>query len=128
MDFKWKEIPLWFSVLGGMIGIVICIVEERIILDVFFSCLPGVLSICFSWLTKETIGYGDGIVLLVMGIYLPLSQLISVGMLAFFIAGIVALLLLTVFRKKGNYRIPFIPFLGIAYGLECMIRIGEKTI
>lgn len=128
VDFKWKEIPLWFSVVGGVIGIVSCVVEEREILDVLISCLPGVLSIGVSWLTKEMIGYGDGIVLLMMGVYLPISQLLSIGMLAFFIAGIVALILLTAGRKKGSYRMPFIPFLSVAYGLECAMKIGERVL
>lgn len=128
VDFRKKEIPLWFSILGGMIGVVICIVEGRDFFDILFACLPGTLAMIFSWMTRETIGYGDGIVLLIMGIYLPVSQLLSIGMLAFFIAGIIALLLLTVFHKKGTYRIPFIPFLSIAYGIEYMMRIGERTI
>jgi len=128
VDFRKKEIPLWFSILGGMIGVVICTVEGRDFFDIVFACLPGALAMNFSWMTRETIGYGDGIVLLIMGIYLPVSQLLSIGMLAFFIAGIIALLLLTVFHKKGTYRIPFIPFLSIAYGIEYMMRIGERTI
>ncbi|MBQ3558701.1 MAG: prepilin peptidase [Agathobacter sp.] len=126
MDFKYKEIPLWFTLLGGVVGIVICVREERTIGEVLVSCLPGLVVIFFSWMTKEIIGYGDGIVLLVMGFYLSLSQVLSVGMFAVLIAGIVALILLTVFQKKGSYRIPFIPFLTLAYGIDYLIRIGEN--
>lgn len=126
MDFKYKEIPLWFTLLGGVVGIVICVREERTVFEVLVSCLPGLVVIFFSWMTKEIIGYGDGIVLLVMGFYLSLSQVLSVGMFAVFIAGIVALILLTVFQKKGSYRIPFIPFLTLAYGIDYLIRIGEN--
>jgi len=126
MDFKYKEIPLWFTLLGGVVGIVICVREERTVFEVLVSCLPGLVVIFFSWMTKEIIGYGDGIVLLVMGFYLSLSQVLSVGMFAVFIAGIVALILLTVFQKRGSYRIPFIPFLTLAYGIDYLIRIGEN--
>ncbi|MBQ2900481.1 MAG: prepilin peptidase [Agathobacter sp.] len=126
MDFKYKEIPLWFTLLGGVVGIVICVREERTVFEVLVSCLPGLVVIFFSWMTKEIIGFGDGIVLLVMGFYLSLSQVLSVGMFAVFIAGIVALILLTVFQKGGSYRIPFIPFLTLAYGIDYLIRIGEN--
>lgn len=126
MDFKYKEIPLWFTLLGGVVGIVICVREERTVFEVLVSCLPGLVVIFFSWMTKEIIGYGDGIVLLVMGFYLSLSQVLSIGMFAVFIAGIVALILLTIFQKRGSYRIPFIPFLTLAYGVDYLIRIGEN--
>ena len=126
MDFKYKEIPLWFTLLGGVVGIVICVREERTVFELLVSCLPGLVVIFFSWMTKEIIGYGDGIVLLVMGFYLSLSQVLSVGMFAVFIAGIVALILLTIFQKRGSYRIPFIPFLTLAYGVDYLIRIGEN--
>ena len=126
MDFKYKEIPLWFTLLGGVVGIVICVQEERTVFEVLVSCLPGLVVIFFSWMTKEIIGYGDGIVLLVMEFYLSLSQVLSIGMFAVFIAGIVALILLTIFQKRGSYRIPFIPFLTLAYGVDYLIRIGEN--
>ena len=126
MDFKYKEIPLWFTLLGGVVGIVICVREERTVFEVLVSCLPGLVVIFFSWMTKEIIGYGDGIVLLVMEFYLSLSQVLSIGMFAVFIAGIVALILLTIFQKRGSYRIPFIPFLTLAYGVDYLIRIGEN--
>lgn len=126
MDFKYKEIPLWFTLLGGVVGIVICVREERTVFELLVSCLPGLVVIFFSWMTKEIIGYGDGIVLLVMGFYLSLSQVLSIGMFAVFIAGIVALILLTIFQKRGSYRIPFIPFLTLAYGVDYLIRIGEN--
>ncbi len=124
VDFKYKEIPLWFSIFGAIIGIVFCVVEERELGSVVLSCVPGVAALVFSKLTKEVIGYGDGIVLIVMGIFLSLEHLLSIVMAAFSIAGIVALVLLVIFRKKGNHRIPFIPFLSLAYGIECLIKLG----
>lgn len=124
LDLKYKEIPLWLAIFGGMVGIVFCILERRTLGEVVLSCLPGVIALVFSKLTKEVMGYGDGIVFLVMGIYLSLERLLAIGMLAFMIAGVVALILLVIFRKKGNYRIPFLPFLSLAYGIEYWIGKG----
>lgn len=125
IDFKYKEIPLWLSIVGGIIGAVFCITENRSFICVLSACFPGMLMLGFSWLTKEVIGYGDGIVLMVMGIYLTISQLLSIGIMAFCVAGVVALLLLVLFRKNGSYRMPFIPFLAIAYGIQYLIELGD---
>lgn len=128
VDFKYKEIPLWFSLLGGIIGVGFCVAEERAGIEILCGVMPGVLALGFSWLTKEVIGYGDGIVLVVMGIYLPIREILSLGMMAFSIAGVIALILMTVFKKKGNYRIPFLPFLAVAYWIDYLIRIGEHVV
>ena len=125
IDFKYKEIPLWLSILGGTIGVVFCITENRPFTSVLSACFPGILMLGFSWLTKEVIGYGDGIVLMVMGIYLTISQLLSIGMMAFCVAGVVALLLLVLCKKNGSYRIPFVPFLAISYGIQYMLEHGD---
>lgn len=125
VDYRHKEIPLWFSLLGGVFGLWFCLMEARSISNLLFACLPGVFALLFARVTREVMGYGDGIVLVVMGMYLSLKQVLSVGMMAFMIAGIVALVLLVVFHKRGNYRIPFIPFLALAYGMEYWILLGE---
>ena len=123
-DFKYKEIPLWLSLFGGGLGIFLCIIEKRNIMDVLLACIPGVILLIFSWLTKEVIGYGDGIVFLIMGTYMSLSQICAIGMSAFSIAGIFALILIVIFHKKGKDQIPFIPFLVLAYGMEYLADIG----
>lgn len=125
IDLKYKEMPIWLSLVGVGLGVVFCIEEGRTIISIFLACIPGIAFLMFSKLTKEVIGYGDGILLLVMGFYLSLEKLLSIGMLAFGIAGIVALVLLVIFRKKGSYEIPFIPFLSLAYALEYIIAMGE---
>ena len=127
LDWKYKEIPLWISLLGGIAGVCICVIEKRMPLDILLACIPGTIALIISKLTKEVIGYGDGIVLTAMGVYLPLKELISIGMLAFMMAGIVALVLLVIFRKNGNYRIAFLPFLGIAYLINWWMKQGGVT-
>lgn len=128
MDFKYREIPVWFSLFGGAIGMLFCVMEHRDIRQVILSCLPGVCALIFSWVSKEVMGYGDGLVLLILGSFMSLPQLFSTVLLAFGIAGMVALVLLVIFRKTGRYRIPFIPFLSIAYGIEYVIKLGEITL
>lgn len=128
LDGRYKEIPMWFTLLGGISGIGFCIWEGRAIESIVLSCLPGIVAVIFSRLTKEVMGYGDGIVVGILGLFLPISQLLAVGMSAFILAGVVALVLLVVFQKKGSYRIPFIPFLCVAYGIDILTRFGGEIL
>ena len=96
--------------------------EKRDVESILWALVPGILAMIFSKLTNEVMGYGDGITLMVLGVFLPLERIVSIGMLAFVIAGVAALFLLVVFRKKGSYRIPFVPFLAVAYVMDYFIR------
>ena len=124
IDWRYKVIPVCLSVLGGVIGMLFCLIERRSIADTILSCVPGILALCLSKATKEVMGYGDGITLLAMGLYVSLEELISIAMFAFGIAGFVALILLIIFQKNGSYRIPFLPFLTIAYYVILWISKG----
>lgn len=123
-DLKDKQIPLVVCAIGAGMGIGICIYEERGILSLLQAILPGVFALLFARFSKETMGYGDGLMLVIMGMYLSWEALLTVGMLAFGIAGIVALLLLVVFHKKGSFQIPFVPFLTVSYILYIFINGG----
>ena len=125
IDFKNKEIPVWFCGLAGAIGIGFCIMEKRSVDSILFSMIPGISFLFFSKLTKEVIGYGDGIVFLMLAFFLTLSDILSLLMQAFLLAGVVALVLLVVFQRKGKERIPFIPFLFIAFLMEVVIEIEK---
>ena len=69
----------------------------------------------FFKLTKESFGYGDSILIVIMGAFLGFWSLMSVLFMAFFMAGLfsVIMLLKTKFHKKSKF--PFIPFLMAAY-------------
>lgn len=125
IDLKHKEIPVWLVIPGGIVGMAFCILEKRSLEELVLACLPGIAALVFSKLTKEVMGYGDGMVFLIMGMYLSLEGLLEIVIIAFMIAGFVALVLLVTFRKKGNDRIPFLPFLCLAYALEWWIIKGQ---
>lgn len=124
VDLKNKEIPVWVCGIASIVGIGFCIMERRGVDSIVLSMIPGGVSLCFSKLTKEVIGYGDGIVFLAMAFYVSLSKLLSYLMIAFLLAGVVALVLLAVFHKRGKERIPFIPFLFVAFLMEAVIETG----
>lgn len=82
--------------------------------------VPGLVCLGLGWLTKEGIGYGDGLMLLCLGCFLSLQQLLSVCLSALTLAGIAAMLLLLVFHKGRKTEIPFVPFLLAGYGISLL--------
>lgn len=68
----------------------------------------GILLLLFSYVTREQIGYGDGFLVLALGMWMNMEQLCNM----LFIAVIVSFLAAVCFRKR---ELPFVPFLTIGY-------------
>ena len=83
--------------------------------EIIAGILAGAFFLLISKLTKESFGYGDSILIVIMGAFLGFWSLMSVLFMAFFMAGLfsVIMLLKTKFHKKSKF--PFITFLMAAY-------------
>lgn len=73
--------------------------------------LPGIFMLILAWSTRESIGYGDGLVILCMGCFYALGEMMAIVMIAITIAGIAALGLLIFGHKNRKSEFPFVPFL-----------------
>lgn len=69
--------------------------------------------LCLYWLgvQEKSIGYGDGLVILCMGCFYALGEMMAIVMIAITIAGIAALGLLIFGHKNRKSEFPFVPFL-----------------
>ena len=79
--------------------------------DVMLGSLPGISLLLCGKLSGWAVGSADGIIVLVLGIYLGFWQVLSVLSGAFLTAVMAAGFLLAVKKKDRKYEIPFIPFL-----------------
>lgn len=77
--------------------------------------LPGVLLLGLSWITKESLGYGDGLVQSVLGALLGWKKALEILMGAFFLAAIFSAAALAAHRLGRKSELPFLPFLLSAY-------------
>ena len=66
-----------------------------------------------SRLTEEKIGYGDSLLIIVLGTFLGMWKLLILLLGAFGLAAAVSILLKRKFTRKS--MIPFVPFLTVAY-------------
>lgn len=123
-DLREKEIPVWVTILGGILGLILSVFEERTMLDMVYAFLPGIFCLFFAKISREAIGYGDGILLCGLGCMYSIEKLLSICMIASVLGGITALVLFIFFHKKGNYEIPFVPFLFLGWLVDTMMVGG----
>ena len=77
--------------------------------------LCGGVFLFFSWFTQESFGYGDSILILILGILSGGWNLLWILFAAFLIASVYGGIMIA--RKKYTRKnsFPFIPFLTVAY-------------
>lgn len=78
--------------------------------------IPGLLFICLSVITHGSPGLGDGLVLIIMALFIESQTLIAACLTALFLSAFYAAILLI---KKHSLRtsLPFLPFLFAGYSL-----------
>lgn len=121
-DARKKEIPVIFLLLGGIY--VVCneiyrvIVSSVEIWEMFLKCIPGMIPGFFllatAWITQKA-GYGDGIVLLLLGVREGLQNCLLMECMSLFLLSIFAGICLVSKKKSKNAKIPYLPFLCIVY-------------
>lgn len=126
-DKKSMTLPGWFLGLGILLGI-FCGLYRMLSGQLFCeqwikACLPGILWMVLSFGTREQMGCGDGVVLLVLGSLTDIGttfMLLLLGLVSGCILGVLILV-----TRKGNRHtaIPFVPMLLLAYGLVTGGRI-----
>ncbi|MCI7739353.1 MAG: prepilin peptidase [Lachnospiraceae bacterium] len=115
IDIQKKQISLVSVGFFMAVGILYeCVVQNKNP-DVFWGLLPGAVLLGVSKLSREALGMGDALLMLVLGIYLGLEAALDVLLLALFLAAVWAGILIVVRKKGRNYAFPFVPFLLIGY-------------
>jgi len=115
-DIRCKKILVWSAWVFGIFGFGYCLVVGELTLEQgLMALLPGIAFIIISRITKESLGYGDGIIVLVMGVYLSIQKLIGSLVLALLLAAIWSIVLLVFFKKRKQEEFPFVPFVLLGY-------------
>lgn len=115
-DIRKKGIKRLWLIGLGIVGLIFMIADAEVLCVSFLlRFVPGVVFVLLAWATREQIGMGDALLILVMGWYLNAIELVDVCLLAFFIAGLVALVLLVVIRKSKKFELPMVPFIFAGY-------------
>lgn len=125
-DFKNKSIPKKYVYAWSLVAItyvIFYLINGKSILDMVIALIPGIVSLFLSFVTKEQIGIGDGIVILLTGFFLNIKDVMGMVFVAFIVLTIVTMVFLVTHLVSGKSRIPFIPFLFVGH-LVCILGGG----
>ena len=79
--------------------------------NIFYAVIPGGILLIISVVSKEAIGFGDGYLLVVLGVMVGcvrLSCIICISMLMVSVIGIIGI---AVKKWNKNNALPYVPFL-----------------
>lgn len=122
-DLRSMQIPLAGLVIFGLVIVGIGIINGTLFQQLgFLQLIPGAVFLLISLLGKQSVGYGDGMVILLLGILLGISRCVAVIFMGLIFCSIVSIFILLL--KKGNRRtkLPFMPFLLAAWGVSLFGR------
>lgn len=126
MDMKYRKISTRLLIVFGILAILIWvgkiymngIVEiSKILLDI----LPGLILLLLGKATRESIGYGDGYLFIIIGLYIGFIRTVGILITALFLIAIISIFLLIIRKINRGTELPFIPVVLISYLLQCIL-------
>lgn len=119
-DGMEKKIPLavvWLGIITAIVLHMQGMTGNQSWLSVVLSVLPGVLFWMLSFVTGEKVGYGDGWLLVMIGVFTGLWKCFLILLVGLTAESLVVLVLLVMGRITKNRQIPFAPFLLLGTGV-----------
>lgn len=116
-DLKKKGVPKKYLFIWGITAFVYLFLTSIIgkstesLINAFWGVIPGLVGLFLAYVSREQIGFGDGWVLLLMGLLLGAYMVLSILFMALLVLTIVSIILLATRKAKRKTSIPFIPFL-----------------
>lgn len=127
-DWCTKKIPVWLAVsgaitaAGGGIYAGACSTDgwQSALLRLFSGMLPGVFLLLLAGFTHK-IGWGDGVVLLTVGLTLGYRECMALFCFSVLAAAVFSVVLLMLHRADRHTTLPYLPFLTAVYLAELCI-------
>lgn len=124
-DIRKNEIPIIMLVIGiiSALGLNLWQISAGniSIADAGGALVPGLFFLFISFYTKEKVGYGDGLILLIAGLALGFYQCFFGLCLSLVFSAAMSILLLLMHKAEKNSGFPFVPFLAIGMGVSFFV-------
>lgn len=119
-DIRTKKLPMAGLAAAGGAAVVYHMAAGSFSVSLLSGLLPGLFVLLLSYLTKESIGTGDGMLLCAFGLFAGFAETVAVFGMALLLSAVTAMVLLTLRRAGRKTELPFVPFLCGGY-LVCLL-------
>lgn len=124
IDLKREIIYVPLIVCMGIIGVICHIfLQENTIWNLMFGMLIGVILLLGGIWSGEKIGYGDGVIFIMTGIFLGFWGNMLLLVIASILAGVTCTGLLLTHKKCKEEQIVFVPFIFISYVILLILTV-----
>lgn len=117
-DLIYKKIPVRAVLLFGAVVLGYRFHAGAGLVELLTGLVPGAGLLLISFCTRESIGFGDGMILCVLGLFLGIKDALAVLGMALFFAAMLAAVLLVLKRAGRKTELPFLPCLFAGYLLS----------
>ena len=115
-DIRTNTISRIYSICCGLILLLLNILSTNIsFTDILISAFPGLCLLLLGIATRQAIGYGDGIGLMILGIFEGFEGMLFIAARAFLLSSLYGIWMLLALRKTWSASMPFFPFLLMAF-------------
>ncbi len=116
-DIKTEQVPVLAVTAAAVAAVIYRLCAGEGIAFFAAGLIPGALVLLLSYVTRESIGRGDGLMLCALGLFLGWQPCFAVFGMALVLSSVLAMLLL-IFRRAGRKtELPFLPSLFGGYFL-----------
>ena len=114
-DIKKRRILLIPTAGAILSGIIFSVWRQESVWSITGAAFTGVFFCFMSLATRGSLGLGDGLIILALGMWIGGMELLISVLSALLGSGLCSAVLLTVFHRGRNTEIPFVPFLFAGY-------------
>ena len=115
-DIRTKQIKLLQVIVFGIIGIALEIIyKHHSWMSIIGGFCVGAVILAFSIFSKEKIGKGDALIVMVTGLYLGFIDTLSLLWISSIYASVAGLFMIRKYDNFLEHEMPFIPFLLAGY-------------
>lgn len=115
-DVKYRRLTVIYILMFGIAGVVLHLFAPVCsIYSMLWGMLLGIVLILISIATRGSLGMGDGILMVVTGVYLGGYGNLQLFLYGLLLSALCSLGLLVLKKKKKKDEIAFVPFLLLSY-------------
>lgn len=116
-DYKTEKISMILILTGAAISIAAAVINKDNIMQILYGILTGNAILLIGYASREAVGYGDGLIFIITGIFLGWMNNIVLIAGSLLLAAVCSMILMALRIKKRTDRIAFVPFILGAYVL-----------